>query len=150
MARDESRSGPHAGTYEGRFAAEHRRLDAMFEALLAALRGGSSDTALRERFAEMRESLEAHIDQEDRLYYPAVRALRPVHRDVIEELVRAHELFRARLEEIDGDLARGAIAEAGRELDTFVGAFGEHEATEERLLRAIDAELSEAVGAKPG
>ena len=136
-------------SYEGMFAAEHRRLDAMFETLLAALRDGASDPAVRDLFNEMREALEAHIDQEDRLYYPAVRALRPVHRNVIEGLVGAHELFRAQLGEIDASLASGVVTEAGRALAAFVKAFGEHEAAEERLLHAIDEELSRALGSAP-
>ena len=133
--------------YEGMVAAEHRRLDAMFEALLDALRRGrDGDLDVRAAFAEMRETLESHIDQEDRLYYPAVRALRPIHRAAIEGLVDAHELFRSRLGEIDASLADGALAEAERALAEFIAAFAAHEAAEERLLRSIDQELTTARG----
>lgn len=136
-------------SFEERVAIEHRLLEAIFAEVSAALDDGEPLPAVRDAFARLREALEAHVDQEDRLYYPAVRALRPVHRNVIGGLVGAHELFRSQLGEIDDALARGAIAEAGRALTAFIEAFGEHEAAEERLLRAIDAELSEAVHAKP-
>jgi iron-sulfur cluster repair protein YtfE (RIC family) len=137
-------------SYERVFAAQHRRLDAMFESLLAGMRDGTDAGRLRTAFAEMCEALESHVAQEDRLYYPAVQALRPVHRAAIEDFTDAHDRFRAQLGEIDAILARGALAEAERAFATFVAAFGAHEAAEERLLQAIDEELESVLAAAPG
>jgi hemerythrin-like domain-containing protein len=135
-------------SYEKRVAREHRRLDALFETLLAALRGGDDHVfEARDVFAELRDALESHIDQEDRLYYPALRALRPVHRPLITDLVDAHALFRSRLEALEARLSSAssdALAEAERAVADFAAAFGAHEASEEAMLRSIDAELARA------
>jgi len=135
-------------SYEERFAAEHRRLDAMFEALIAALRGGAGDTrAAHASFAALRDAFESHIAQEDRLYYPAVRALRPAHATAIAGLVEAHEAFRGRLAAIDADFPHAAASTLEPALASFVTAFAAHEVAEERLLRALDDELRRAAGA---
>jgi hypothetical protein len=137
------------GSYEGVFAAQHRRLNSHFEGLLEALRAGGAPDALRDDFRRLREALEAHVDQEDRLYYPAVRALRPVHRPVLEELVVAHEIFRSQLGAIEASLAEAAFSAAERALVEFVEGFAAHEAAEEALLRRIDAEILEALSGDP-
>jgi hemerythrin-like domain-containing protein len=135
-------------SYEKTVAREHRRLDALFETLLAALRRGDGHAiGARDAFAELRNALESHIDQEDRLYYPALRALRPVHRPLITDLVDAHVLFRSRLEALEARLSStssNALPEAERAAADFAAAFGAHEASEEAMLRSIDAELARA------
>ncbi|RIL05052.1 MAG: hypothetical protein DCC71_11805 [Proteobacteria bacterium] len=137
-------------SYEATFARQHRQLDAMFDGLLLALRSDAGELhGVRERFAALRDALEAHVDQEDRLYYPAVRALRPVYRPQIEQLFDAHETFRARLGEIDASLANGAAADARAALGEFARAFALHEAAEEQMLRSIDAELAAAAAETP-
>jgi hemerythrin-like domain-containing protein len=136
-------------SYAGAFAAQHRRLDSRFAGLIEALRAGGAPDALRDDFRRLRETLEAHVDQEDRLYYPAVRALRPVHRPVLEELMDAHEIFRSQLGVIEASLAEQAFAEAERALVEFVEGFAAHERAEEALLRRIDAEILEAVRGDP-
>jgi hypothetical protein len=139
---------PAAGSYERSAAREHRRLDGMFETVLASLRSDDADgRAAGAAFAELRAALEAHIDQEDRLYYPAVRALRPVHTPVIEQLVDAHESFRAELDAVEAHLASGALDAAERTLAKFVEVFGLHEIAEERLLQSIDEEITQVLGA---
>lgn len=124
-------------------AEQHHRLDAMFEEILVALREGEAREAIRDAFARLREALESHIDQEDRLYYPSLRALRPAHRTVLDGLAVAHDAFRTRLEEIDARLGARDLGDAERAIGVFGEAFAAHEATEERLLARIDAELSE-------
>lgn len=122
-------------------AEQHRRLDSMFEELLATLREGDDASAARGAFARLREALESHVDQEDRLYYPTLGTLRPKHRAVLDGLIAAHAEMRDRLEEIDARLAARELAEAERALGTFAGAFAVHETVEEQLLRQIDVEI---------
>jgi len=136
-------------SYEGVFAAQHRELDTLFAGLLEALRAGDAAEMIREDFRRLRETLEAHVDREDRLYYPAVGALRPVHRPALESLVVAHEIFRSQLGAIEASLADAAFAEAERSLVEFVEGFAAHEEAEEALLRQIDAEFLEALSDGP-
>jgi len=68
-------------------AEQHRRLDAMFAEALAAMRESAAADAIGEAFGRLRDALEAHLAQEDRLYYPSLCALRPVHRPVLDALV---------------------------------------------------------------
>ena len=122
---------------------QHRRLDSMFEELLAAMREGDEAGAVRDAFERLREALEAHIDHEDRLYYPALGTLRPKHRAVLDRLIAAHTGFRAHLGEMAARLDARDLAAAERALGAFAGVFAVHEAMEEQLLQDIDAELSE-------
>lgn len=136
-------------SYEGAFAAQHRKLDTLFVGLLEALRTGGAAETIRADFKRLRETVEAHVDQEDRLYYPAVGALRPVHRPALDGLVVAHEIFRSQLGAIEASLAAAEFAEAERVLGEFVEGFAAHEAAEEALLRRIDAEILEALSDDP-
>jgi hemerythrin len=123
---------------------QHRRLDSMFEELLATMREGEEADAVEDAFGRLREALEAHVDHEDRLYYPALSALRPKHRAVLDGLIASHKGFRARLDEISGWLVARDLAAAERAIGAFAGTFAVHEAAEERLLQDIDAELFDA------
>ncbi|MCX5738952.1 MAG: hemerythrin domain-containing protein [Proteobacteria bacterium] len=127
---------------ERSIAEQHRRFDSMFKEILAALREGEPPEAIRDAFAQLREALESHIDQEDRLYYPSLRALRPADRSVLDGLAVAHDAFRTRLGEIDARLGARDLGDAERAIRAFGEAFAAHEATEERLLARIDAELA--------
>ena len=135
---------PDPDSIEHAVAEQHRRLDAMFEETLAAMREGAASDAIRETFERLREALETHLAQEDQLYYPSLGALRPVHRTVLDSLVAAHDGFRSRLDAIDARLTHQDLVAAERELGAFCSAFAVHEASEERLLRGIDAEVAEA------
>ena len=135
---------PHHESLEQAVAEQHRRLDAMFGEALEALRENAAPETVRETFERLRETLETHLAQEDRLYYPSLGALRPVHRAVLDGLVAAHDGFRSRLAEIDARLGRQELGEAERALGAFCKVFAAHEASEEQLLRRIDSEVAEA------
>jgi hemerythrin len=139
---------PHHDSVGDAVAEQHRRLDAMFGEALAALRESAAPDAIRESFERLRGALETHLAQEDRLYYPSLGALRPVHRAVLDGLVAAHDGFRSRLEEIDARLGRQDLGEAERALGAFCNVFAAHEASEEQLLRKIDAEVAEAASSR--
>lgn len=129
-------------TYESLLVSQHRRLEAMFAEVAGALRDGEPIAAVRATFATVRESLEAHVDQEDRLYYPALRALRPEHRVAIARLVEDHVEFRGQLAAIAQILGAERRDQTIEAVAAFVRSFAAHEAAEEKLLQAVDAELA--------
>jgi hypothetical protein len=92
--------------------------------------------------------LEAHLGHEDRLYYPALRALRPAERDALWSFATAHEAFRARLRAIAAALAQGPLDAAWRLLERTARELALHERQEEILLRRIDADLCAEEGAR--
>ena len=135
---------PEDASHEHAIAVEHRRLEAMFAEVLGALRDGEPTAAIRECFAALRDALEAHVDHEDRLYYPALGTLRPAHRPAIERLIEGHVALRTQLRELESTLDGGDTTRFEAALQAFVLGFAAHEVAEEALLRALDAELRAA------
>jgi hypothetical protein len=124
-----------------RVAAAHRRLDELFAETSAALRAGRADAA-REAVVRLEAALHVHFAQEDLLYHPPIRALRPQRAAAIAALAAAHERFRDDLAAIATRLERGALADAATAFATLHGAFGEHELAEETMLRSLERELA--------
>jgi hemerythrin HHE cation binding domain-containing protein len=122
-------------------AAEHSRLESLFAETLGNLREGAEGTRVDDAFARLRDQLEAHLAREDHLYYPALRALRPAHREPLAAIAAAHDAFRSRLAQIEASLARGAPDSALRELESLASLFAAHEVAEERMLHQIDQEI---------
>lgn len=123
-------------------AAEHSRLDSLFSEVLGTLRETAESTAVQDAFLRLREQLEAHLEREDRLYYPALRALRPAHREPVAAIAAAHEAFRSRLAQIEASLGRGALDSVRNGLESLASHFAVHEVAEEQMLRQIDQEIS--------
>ena len=138
--------GSDRHSIEQLISAEHRRLDSIFEEVLGALREGDEATAVGDAFAHLREQVETHITLEDRLYYPALRALRPLQRGPLLTIAAAHQVFRARLDEIAAGIEQGALDAVQGQLRSLATAFEAHESTEERLLHQIDVELQSGAG----
>lgn len=122
--------------------AEHRRLDALFEDARDAFRAGEALDAARESFASLCDALETHFDQEDRLYYPPIWALRPESKPLLAAAVAAHEDLRARLRQIAALLEEGELAGAEGAFEELAAAFARHEQQEEQALAALDRELA--------
>jgi hypothetical protein len=122
-------------------AAEHGDLECVFAETLRQLRQGAEGPALRVAFARLRNQLEAHLAREDQLYYPAMRALRPGHRDSLATMISAHDTLRQRLAEIEASLARGGADAAFRRVESLCSLFSAHEVAEERMLHEIDREI---------
>jgi hemerythrin len=141
MSQDES--------FERRVAEQHRLLDGMFASVLEAVSRDGAEAGARAAFSQLREALEVHFDQEERLHYPAVRLLSPGRGDAVAAIVRAHESFRAQLEGIESSLAATRTGEAEQRLRAFVDAFAAHEAAEEGLLRSLDQEIEAASSLPP-
>jgi hemerythrin len=146
---EESRMPPEKNpgggeSVETQVLAQHRRLDSLFSDACDAFRQEGTLEAVREVFAELREALETHFDQEDRLYYPAIAALRTELKPQLEAFVESHRRFRQRIESIDDLLTRGDLAAAHRAVETLAAAFEQHEAAEEGVLSTLAREVGAA------
>jgi len=107
-------SGPEGeGPVISRVGAVHRSLAAMFEETRAAFRDGDEAEAAV-AFGRLREELETHFDKEDRLYYPAIRALRPDRAEAVNRVERAHAQFIRRFELIVAQIQEGKLDEDER------------------------------------
>ena len=121
--------------------AEHRRLDALFEEVRDSFRPAGSPEATREAVAELRVALETHFDQEDRLYYPAIWALRPDLKPKLKSLVDSHAEFLAQLDHLTALLERSEGDEARAVFDYVSAVFDRHEGAEEEILATLDREI---------
>lgn len=121
---------------------QHRRLDGLLGGVRAALARTLPEVG--HALAELEEALAAHFEQEDRLYYPPIGSLRPEHRASVQRFASDHRRFLDRLEALADRIRRQAVAEAAREFETFAADFVGHEAGEEALLAALQAEVEAA------
>jgi hypothetical protein len=127
-----------------RLRGDHARIDEMFADLRDALADGEGEAAVKALFAELRAVLETHLAQEDLLYYPGLRGLRPEHRRMLDAFSAAHDEFRAELREISTAFGCTPAPELERRVDTMARRFVMHESGEELLLHRIDRELEGA------
>lgn len=118
---------------------EHQGLRELFAATRASLEA-SDDEARLEAAIRLREALEVHFAQEDSLYYPTILALRPEHRKALRACTDAHEEFLDRAGRLVESVERGGRDETLRAFHELVESFGQHEATEEEVLAAIERE----------
>lgn len=134
------RTRENAGV-ERQILEQHRRLRGLFTDVREALQAGFGLEDARDALARLGEALDAHFEQEDRLYFPPIASLRPEHRARIAALAEEHTDFRERLARIARDLdsdARESSAQAFRE---FTADFGDHEKSEQKLLAELDRHL---------
>lgn len=118
-------------------ASAHRALDGLFEYVEGALNIGDVRAA-SEAFAQLREALETHVEQEDRLYYPAIRSLRPEFEISLGTFTKEHAAFRDDMAEIQRLLEADSCGETQNTLERFHRAFALHEAAEEAMLESLD------------
>jgi hemerythrin len=129
---------------ESEVFAQHRRLDVLFEEVLDSFRPEGPPEATHEALKELREALETHFDQEDRLYYPAIWALRPDLKPQLKTLVDAHGEFLAQLDRLETLQDRGERAEARSVFDYLSAVFKRHEDAEEAALATLHREIDAA------
>lgn len=127
--------------------AEHRQLDVLLREVRVAFAGGGAESSPREAFARLREALETHFEQEDRLYYPSIWALRPSQREPLQACVAAHIGFRSMMRQIADLLEADEPGAALEVFDAFAQGFETHEALEESVLAALDRETTEQLPA---
>ncbi len=124
--------------------AEHRRLETLFEEVLDSFHPEGEPDAARAALKELRAALETHFDQEDRLYYPAIWALRPDLKTELKGLVDAHDEFVAQLDHLEALLGRGKRGEARQATESLSSVFKSHEEAEEAVLATLDREFDTA------
>jgi hemerythrin len=117
----------------------------MFDETRAAFRDGDEAEATV-AFGRLREELEAHFEQEDRLYYPAIRALRPDRAEAVNRVGKAHQQFVRRFRLIVDQIQAAKLDEAERSFEEFAEAFIFHEIREEDLIRSLERELADSRG----
>jgi hemerythrin len=123
-------------------SSEHRGLASLYAEVGAALCHTCCAAGAREAFAQLCDELETHFGREEKLYYPAIWALRPERKTLLMGFVRAHEVFRTRLGEIAARLQRDLLEEAAEALDELVPFLAGHQLEEEELLLSLDQELA--------
>jgi hypothetical protein len=126
---------------------EHRRLEDWFIEVGEILRESSDLEEARDSFAGLSAAIDVHFDQEDRLYYATIGALRPELRPEIQSIAEGHRRFRLQLAAIADQLVRADLGSARRGFAQLVAGFGEHEAAEERLLERVEHEAASPAGA---
>ena len=131
---------PGIGSMKDSIITAHRRLDALLGEKRSALRAADEARASAS-FEQLRAALEAHFDQEARLYYPSIRALRPDLKPTVEAFVAAHAEFGELLAEISASLDAGSLANAQQALEAFADALAPHEASEEEMLYTLDRDM---------
>lgn len=125
---------------EESIGAAHRKIDGLLGETAQALGAGDAAGALK-AFTRLAEALDTHFEQEDHLYYPPIRSLRPEFKTTVDGFVAAHRLFRQDFAEIGSLLANESLAEAARALERFGQTFALHEAAEEEMLRSLNRTL---------
>jgi len=131
---------PTGNSAEQVVRAEHRRLDERFAEAARILEEPVELEEARDAFAALAEQVDVHFEQEDRLYYATIAALRPELRRDVEAIGMAHRRFRLQLAEIGGQLASADLEAARRTFAHLSRAFEQHEAAEESLLERVDQE----------
>ncbi len=129
-----------SASVENSIATAHRRINALLVETASSVRAGDA-TSAQAAFASLRSVLEAHFDQEDHLYYPTIRSLRPEFKPAIEALVAAHDRFRSQFAAIHRLVKAGPLVDAAGFLEEFGRAFSVHEEAEEQMLRSLDSQL---------
>jgi hypothetical protein len=120
---------------------QHRRLDALFAAVRESFAAERADAALSASLGRLEEALEVHFLQEDELYYPAISALRPEQRALLEACAAAHRTLRELLHDLGGRAARGERAGAIQAFEALAEDFRRHEVREEEVLHDLEHAL---------
>jgi hypothetical protein len=140
----DDRSGSVESAVRQAVRGEHRDLGELFLDVGRVFREPGDLEETRDSFAALSEMLDVHFEQEDRLYYASIGALRPDLKPEIRAISEAHRHFRLELAAIADQLERGDLDSARRSFIALEARFRRHEAMEEILIRDVDAEISEA------
>ena len=111
----------------------HAELDGFFESTREALAGPEARMACR----QLREALETHFAQEESLYFPTLRKLRPDVEKSLGRIIASHAGFLEKLDVIAGFIDAGAKADALADFEALQRQFALHEAGEKETLRSI-------------
>ena len=117
-------------------SSQHRQLDDFYVRLAAALDADDAPAA-RVAFQRFYDALEAHLELEDNLYFPALRRLRPAWEADLEALGDEHQALRERILAVARLVECGALAACQAPLGRLAGDLAEHEGREEGLLASL-------------
>lgn len=132
---DESRPGDRV---QQRVRSEHRRIDELFVDVAAVFKAPGDAEEMRDALAALAETLDVHFEQEERLYYASIAALRPDLQPEIAAISAGHRRFRLELAAIADQLERSDLTAARQGFTALARSFEQHEATEERLLHRVE------------
>lgn len=118
-------------------AEEHRKLAPLLDAGTRALETSDARAAARS-IADVQRAIDLHLTQEDRMYYPALWALRPELRGSLERFIESHDRFRTELSQIEAGLDTTPLPETAVRFRAFAESFAAHEVHEERFLRELN------------
>jgi iron-sulfur cluster repair protein YtfE (RIC family) len=116
-----------------RLSTQHEQLDTFFEMVESALERGSLNGA-RASFVRFCDALEAHLSLEDRVFFPALRGLRPDLTKRLTGLVEEHTSLRLELDQLRDLLAAGSAETFSKQFERLGGFLTEHERREDLLL----------------
>ncbi len=136
-ARTRIRVDQHSDELDRLIAEEHRKLAPLLGAGTRALEA-SDLTAAARSIADLQRAIDLHLTQEDRMYYPALWALRPELRGSLERFIEAHDRFRAELTRIEDSLDSTSLSENAVRFRSFAESFAAHEVHEEKFLRELN------------
>ena len=118
---------------------EHRKLGALFAGVREALgEPDESRASARKALLRLSEAMEAHLGQEESLYYPTIWALRPDFREPLRDLLDSHPIIREELVGLEESLDGDPFSEVEGRLDRLFTFFRHHESAEEKLLHSLD------------
>jgi hypothetical protein len=123
---------------------EHYRLGEMFVEVGRIFGAASAVETVREAFSILSEQLDVHFEQEERLYYASIGALRQDLKPAILTISEDHRRFRLELAAIADQLERGDVEGAAHGFEALTTGFRRHEAMEEALLRRVDEGIRQA------
>ena len=129
-----------------RISSQHEKLNQLYGDLRRELERGARHNAIV-CFGRMRDSLEAHFEVEDQVYFPAVHGFMPKHSELLTRLSSDHEAFRNDLHEIAGLLEAHEMTETGRLLEGLVARLLAHEESEDALMADIESTTGRKRGA---
>jgi len=116
---------------------EHRRLGTLFCRMRESLEGEGLESA-RKALHQLSEALEAHLGQEESLYYPTIWALRPDYKQPLCDLLDIHPHIRDCMAELAEALEIEGRSEVEGRLEGLDKLFRQHERAEEHLLHSLD------------
>lgn len=129
---------PHANVNHAR--AEHGYLEALLDETKRALQPSANPEQAQRAVAHFVEALTKHLEHEEKIYFPPLRALRPEHKLALKNFQLTHAQLRSQMQAVHSFLHDGALLEAGQAFEQLSAAFKAHEVEEEKLFRVLSLE----------
>ncbi len=119
-----------------RLSNQHDQLDEFYDMLIESLERGSLRGA-RVGFVRFHDAIEAHLTLEDRVFFPALRGLRPDLENELAALAREHAEMRMDLDHLHDLLVEGELDACLERVARLGITISGHEMREEALMSRI-------------